>query len=331
MRRRDFMILLGSAAGAAVPLSVCAQGAAAPTIGFVSSSNVSADSAANLLTAFRQGLYEGGYVEGRNLSIEYRWAGGQRQRLPELLADLVRRQVDLIVASGGLASAVAAKAATESIPILFVAGFDPVKLGFVKSLSRPGGNATGVSIYTIELAEKRLELLHNLVPKAKTIGLLLNPTAPEGPRIEIERTAEAAHARGLTLQVLEAATDSDFEPAFASAVQHGVDALLVNANPFFTPRRAQIVALAARHRLPTVYPWREYVEAGGLMSYGPTLSWAYIELGRYAYRILKGAKPDDLPVQLPTKFVQLINITTARALGLNVPRIMLVGSDEIIE
>jgi putative ABC transport system substrate-binding protein len=330
MRRRDFVTLLGSAAGALIPRSVCARGSV-PTVGFVSSSNVSASSAANLLTAFRQGLSEGGYVEGRNLSIEYRWAGGQHQHLPELLADLVSRQVDLIVASGGLASAVAAKAATESIPILFVAAFDPVKLGFVKSLNRPGGNATGVSIYTIELAEKRLELLHSLVPKAKTIGLLLNPTAPEGPKIEIERTTEAARARGLTLQVLEAAADRDFEPAFASAVQHGVDALLVNANPFFTPRRVQIVALAARHRLPTVYPWREYVDAGGLMSYGPTLSWAYIELGRYAYRILNGAKPDDLPVQLPTHFIQLINITTARALGLSVPRIVLVGSDEIIE
>jgi putative ABC transport system substrate-binding protein len=331
MRRRDFVILLGSSAGAMIPHGVCAQDAVGPTIGFVSSSHASAGSAANLLVPFRQGLFEGGYVEGRNLSIEYRWAGGQNQRLSELLADLVQRRVDLIVASGGFASAVAARAATGSIPILFVSGFDPVKLGYVKSLSRPGGNATGVSIYSIELAEKRLELLHKLVPKATTIGLLVNPTAPEGPKIEIELTAEAAHARGLTLQVVEAATAGDFEPAFASAVQHGVGALLVNANPFFMPQRAQIVALAARHRLPTLYPWREYVEAGGLVSYGTTLSWAYLELGRYAYRILRGAKPDDLPVQLPTKFVQLINITTARALGLDVPRIMLAGSDEIIE
>src|SRR5215510_13473509 len=252
MRRRDFMILLGGATGALVPRSVRAQDAAVPTIGFVSSSNVSANSAANLLAALRQGLSEGGYVEGRNLTIEYRWAGGQRERLPELLDDLVRRKVELIVASGGLASADAAKAATESIPILFVAGFDPVKLGFVTSLSRPTGNATGVSVYTIELADKRLELLHKLVPKARAFGLLVNPAAPEGARIEIERTTEAAHARRLNLHVLEAATDSDFEPAFALAAQQQVDGLLVNANPFFTPRRARIVALAARHRLPTV-------------------------------------------------------------------------------
>jgi putative tryptophan/tyrosine transport system substrate-binding protein len=344
MRRRDFMFVSGGAiAGAILPCPGSAQTAnspkdatspkdpAWPRVGFVSSSNTSKQSAANLLKAFREGLAEGGYTEDHNLTIEYRWGGGQIEHLPHLFADLVTQQVDLIVASGGLASAVAARASTESIPILFVAGFDPVRLGFVKSLSHPGGNATGVSTNTIELADKRLDLLHRLVPKAKIVGLLVNPAAPEGPKIEIERTTEAAHKRGLKLQVLEAATDRDFEPAFASLVQQPIDGLLVNANPFFTPRRAQIVALAARHRLPTVYPWPEYVEAGGLISYGPTLAWAYLELGRYAHRILKGAKPSDLPVQQPTKFVQLLNVRTAKSLGLTVPRIVLAGTDEFLE
>ncbi len=284
------------------------------------------------MNAFQQGLNEGGYVEARNIAIEYRWAEGQYDRLPKLLSDLIRRQVILIVASGGLPSALSAKAATETIPILFIAGFDPVKVGLVMSLSHPGGNATGVSVYTTEIAQKRVELLHNLVPKAGTIAMLVNPKSTGGvvSKIEIGSVEETARKLGLKLLVLEASVDSDFEAAFAYATQQQAGALSINADPFFTPRRAQIVALAARHSLPTVYPWREYVDAGGMMSYGPSLAWAYHQIGLYAGRILKGARPGDLPVQLPTKFELVINLKTVEALGLTVPRIVQAGA-EIIE
>ena len=268
-------------------------------------------------------------MEGRNLAIEYRWAGGRSDRLPELVADLICREVSLIVASGGFVAAMAAKAATQTIPILFIAGFDPVKMGLVTSLSRPG-NATGVSVYTIELLPKRLELLLGVVPKADTVALLVNPN-PYGSELEIEHIQDAARARDVRLVVLKANVESDLEAAFASAAQQGVGALTISADPFFMPRHAKIVALAARYELPTVYPWRVYVEGGGLMSYGPTIAWAYHQVGLYASRILKRAKPDDLPVQLPTKFELVINLKTAKTLHLVIPPGLLAFADEVIE
>jgi putative ABC transport system substrate-binding protein len=330
MRRREFITLLGGAA-TAWPLGARAQQPARPVIGLVSSSNSSASGAfMPLITAFRQGLNEGGgYVEGQNLTIEYRWAGGQYGRMPELLNDLIRRQVNLIVASGGLVAAKAATAATKTIPILFVAGFDPVEVGLVPSLSRPGGNATGVTVHTTELLQKRVELLHRVVPGAGTIALLLNPNSTV-PTVEIKRLEEATRELNLKLLTLEASVDSDFEKAFASAVRQGVGALSISGDAFFTTRRNEIVALAASHKLPTAYPWREYVEAGGLMSYGPTLTWAYNQLGHYASRILKGERPSDLPVQQPKTFQLVLNLKTARALGLTIPRIV-AASAEIVE
>ena len=328
MRRREFITLLGGAA--AWPWAAQAQQARMPVIGFLSSASASPSSASNLLSPFRQGLEEGGYVEGRNLAIEYRWAEGRSDRLPELLADLIRREVSLIIASGGFVAAHAAKAATQTIPILFIAGFDPVKMGLVTSLSRPGGNATGVSVYTIELLPKRLELLLGVVPKADTVALLVHPN-PYGSELEIEQIQDAARARDVRLVVLKANVESDLEGAFASAAQQGVGALTISADPFFMPRHVKIVALAARYKLPTVYPWRVYVEGGGLMSYGPTIAWAYHQVGLYASRILKRAKPDDLPVQLPTRFEFVVNLKTAKALGLEVAPMLLARADEVIE
>jgi putative ABC transport system substrate-binding protein len=330
MRRRDFIALLG---GTVAPWSLHARAGqpAIPVIGFVSSSNVSPTGPfSTVMTSFRRGLNEGGYVEGRNVAIESRWAGGQVDRLPELVADLIYKQVSLIVASGGLVSAFAAKAATSTIPILFISGFDPVHVGLVGSLNHPGGNATGVTMYTTEMAQKRVEWLHWLVPRATTIAALVNPRAAVS-KIEVEHLRGAARTFGLKFVVLEPNAESEFDMALAFAVQQGAGVLSVSADPFFTPRRAQIVALAEQYRLPTVYSWREYVEAGGLMSYGPTLTWAYREIGRYTSRILKGEKPGDLPVQMPTKFELAINLKTANALGLPIPRIVLASATEIIE
>ena len=321
MGRRQLVALRGGAA-AAWPLGASAQQQATPVIGFVSSASASPSSAANLLNPLRQGLEEGGYVEGRNVAIEYRWAGGQADRLPELLADLIRHRVTLIVAS--------AKAATQTIPILFIAGFDPVKMGLVASINRPGGNATGVSVYTIELLQKRLELLLRMVPKTDTVAVLVHPN-PYGSELEIENMEEAARAHGLKLLVLKTSVEGDLEAAFASAVQQGAGALALSADPFFMPRHAKIVALAARYELPTVYPWRIYVEGGGLMSYGPTIAWAYHQIGLYASRILKGTKPNELPVQFPPKFELVINFKTVKALGVKLPDTVLASIDEVIE
>jgi putative ABC transport system substrate-binding protein len=328
MRRRELITLLGGTA-AGWSLSACSQQPAMPVIGFISSSNASPGTEfARLLTAFRKGLNEVGYVEGQNIAIEYRWAGGQYDRLPALAADLVRRQVSLIAATGGLPSALAAKAATETIPILFVIGIDPVQAGLVTNLSRPGGNATGVSVFTTELAEKRLELLHKLVPEAATIALLVNPNSYGSRKEQME---DAARDLGLKLLFLEASVESDFTAAFAIAAKQRAGALWVTADPFFTTQHAKIIALAARDRLPAVYPWRQYAEAGGLMSYGPDLTWAYHQIGLYAGRILNGAVPSDLPVLLPTRLHLLINLKTAKALGVTVPRVVLAYADEVIE
>jgi putative ABC transport system substrate-binding protein len=280
--------------------------------------------------AFRQGLREGGYVEGRNVAIEYRWADGHFARLPELAADLVRRRVALIVATGGAVSARAAKDATATIPILFITGPNPIADGLVTSLSRPGGNATGVALYTSELLPKRLGLLGMLVPRAATIALLVNPTdvahEPETKYME-----DAVRVTGQQMVLLKASAEGEFEPALVSAVRQRVDALLVSANPFFTSQRAQLVALAARHAMPAGYPWRQYADAGGLMSYGPSVAGAYHLIGRHSGRILNGEKPADLPVQAPTTYEMVINLKTAQALGLTVPPSLLAIANEVIE
>jgi putative ABC transport system substrate-binding protein len=328
MRRRDFITLLGGTA-AAWPLDVGAQQPVPPVIGFLSAASASPGGAANLLKPLRRGLEEGDYVEGRNLVIEYRWAGGRSDRLPELVADLINRRVALIVA-GGFEATMAVKAATRTIPLLFIAGFDPVAMGLVTSMSHPGGNATGVSVYTIELLQKRVELLLRVVPKAETIALLVHPN-PYGSELETREIEAVTRARGLRLLVLETNVDSDLEAAFASAAQQRAGALTISADPFFMPRHAKIVALAARYELPTVYPWRIYVERGGLMSYGPSIAWAYHQIGLYASRILEGAKPSELPVQLPTKFELVVNAKTVKALGLTLPATVLGGIDEVIE
>jgi len=330
MRRREFITLVGGAA-AALPLGACEPESkrAMPVIGFVSSSNESANTAANLLDAFRNGLKEGGYVEGRNLAIEYRWAAGQANRLPALLEDLIGHKVALIVASGGFASAMAAKTATKVIPILFVAGFDPVAVGLVESISHPNGNATGVSVYTIELLQKRLEFLLKVVPGIKSIALLVHPN-PYGSDLEIMQMEQAARESGLKLLVLKADTEGDLEPMFASAADQRSDALVVSADPFFTPRRARIIVLASRFKLPAIYPWREYVAGGGLMSFGPTLAWAYERIGYNATRILNGTKLSELPVELPRQFELVINLTTAKSLGLTIPRTV-IASAELVD
>jgi putative tryptophan/tyrosine transport system substrate-binding protein len=315
MNRREFIAGLGAVAW---PVTARAQ-KALPVIGFLNSG--SPGPFAPLLVAFHQGLKDGGYVEGQNVAIEYRWAEGRYDQLPALAADLVRRKVAVIAATGGTLSARAAEAATATIPILFVTA-NPVGEGLVGGFSRPGGNATGVSVFTAELAPKRLQLLRELVPKADKIAILINLANEE---------TEALTRAGVQLLTIKAPADSDLELAFTQAVQRGVNALLVSADPVFTARRTELVALAARHSLPAGYPWREYVEAGGLMSYGTSLAGTYRQIGQYVSRVLKGDKPADLPVQNPTKFELVINSRTAKALGLTVPETLLATADEVIQ
>jgi len=326
MRRRDFITVLGGAA--AWPLAARAQQPAMPVIGFLNSGSL--DRYRLLLDAFRQGLNDGGYVEGRNVAIESRWAEGQSARLPELAADLVRRRVSLIAATGGSASAHAAKVATATIPVLFIAGPDPVADGLVSSLARPDGNLTGVGVITSDLMPKRVQLLLELIPTAAKIALLQNRDGVGADASQ--RDVEAAtRALGRQMIPLGITSWSDLEAAFVSAVRQHADALLVSSNSLFTDRRVEIVALAARHALPAGYAWREFVEAGGLTSYGPNIAWAYRQIGQYASRILMGAKPADLPVMLPAKFEFVINLKTAKALGLAVPPSILLRADEVIE
>jgi putative ABC transport system substrate-binding protein len=327
MNRRVFITLLGGAA-VAWPFAARAQQPTMPVIGFLNTT--SPGPLAPLLAAFRQALNNAGHVEGRNVAIEYRWAEGQYDRLPALAADLVRRNVAVIVATGGTVAGQVAKATTTTIPILFIAGFDPVQEGLVASINRPGGNATGVAVYTAELGKKRLELLRELVPGVAKIAMLVNPHSIS-TGIETKDLEEATRASGVQLLVLEARADSDLEKAFAEAANQGAGALLVSADSFFTSRREQIVALAARHALPASYPWPQYAQVGGLMSYGSSLIWAYQQIGLYASRILKGAEPNDLPVQQPTRFGMVINLNTAKALGLDVPPTLLAIADEVIE
>jgi putative tryptophan/tyrosine transport system substrate-binding protein len=325
IKRREFITLLGGAA--AWPLATRAQQAAMPVIGYLNFGSPESD--APRLTGLRRGLNETGYVEGRNFLIEYRWAGNQPDRLPALAADLVQLRVAVIVAAG-LLPALAAKAATTSIPIVFAAAADPVQLGLVASLNRPGGNLTGVNSFAGELGAKGLALLHDLVPSTETIGFLENPNNPIFD-LTTRDVLAAAPVVGLKVQILKASTDREIDTAFVSLVQVGTGALLVGNDPFFNSRIEQLVALAARHAIPAMYPLREFAAAGGLMSYGTSNRDIYQQVGIYTGRILKGAKPADLPVMQTTKFDLVINLKTAKALNLQIPDKLFSVSDEVIE
>jgi putative tryptophan/tyrosine transport system substrate-binding protein len=326
MRRRE--VIAGLAGAAASPFMARAQQVTVPVIGFLNSG--SAPAFQRHLDAFRQGLEEAGYIEGRNVAIDYRWGEGQQAQLPGLAAALVRRRVSVIAATGGSMSAHAAMKATVTVPIVFIAGPDPVADGLVQSLSRPGGNATGFAMMTSQLMPKRLELLLELVPRVSQIALLLNPVGIDANAVEKDVEA-ATRSLGREIVLLKVIPGGDLETAFVSAVEQHVDALLVSPSAVFMDRRAQIVALAARYSLPTAFPWREYAEEGGLMSYGPSVAWAYHQTGLYVGRILKGDKPTDLPVQQVVKFELVINLKTAKALGLTIPETLLATADEVIQ
>ncbi len=326
MRRREVLLLFGGTA-AAWPCTAHAQHAT-PVVGFLSS--VSPGPWTDLVAAFRKGLNETGFVEGQNVAIEYRWAEGRYDSLPALADDLVRRRVGVIVATGGGPAALAAKAATATIPVVFSGASDPVRLGLVGSMNRPGGNVTGIHLFVIGLEPKRLEMLRELVPSAGLIAVLLNPRNPEATT-QLRAIEDAARAVSQPIQVLNASTDAEIDTAFADLVRERVGAVLVGADPFFNSRRGQLVGLAAHHRVPASYELREFAAAGGLMSYENNLSEAYRQVGVYAGRILKGERPAELPIVQPTEFELVINLKTAKALGLDIPPALLARAAEVIE
>jgi putative ABC transport system substrate-binding protein len=328
LKRRDFITLLGGAA-AAWPIAARAQQAAMPVIGFLHPA--SPDRFADRLRGFRQGLKDAGYVEGENVAIEYRWADNQFDRLPALAAELVRRQVSVIAALGGPVPALAAKAATAIIPVVFLVAEDPVKLGLVASLARPSGNLTGINFFNAELGAKRLELLRTLVPGAARVAILVNPANAQTTETTLRDLEPAGRAMGLQLQVLNASSSRDIDKAFEALARDRPDAVFVSLDTSFADRRVQLVHLASRHAIPATYALRDFVEAGGLISYGTNFVDAYRQAGAYTGRILKGAKPADLPVVQSSKFELVINHQTARILGLTVPQSLLVAADEVIE
>jgi len=326
MRRRDFITLVGSAA-AACPLTLRAQPTAVPVMGFLSSTSES--TAGDQQRKFHSGLSEAGFVQGKNVTIEYHWADGQYDRLPAMVVDLVRRPVSLIVAQGPPA-ALAARAATTTIPIVFVVGFDPIAGGLVDSLSRPSGNATGMTLLTGPLGQKRIEQLRELVPKAAIIAMLANPLSPDAVP-EIRDVQTAAQANNLQLKMYNASTRAELDAAFNAIAAQRPDALLIGSDPFYVVRRDDLVAFAARYKLPAIYPFREFTDVGGLVSYGTNIANAYRQAGIYAGQILRGAKPSELPVVRPTKFELVINLKTARILGIEIPPTLHVRSDDVIE
>jgi putative tryptophan/tyrosine transport system substrate-binding protein len=326
MKRREFITLVGGGA-AAWPLSVRAQQPAVPAIGYLDQSPTGS---APFVAAFREGLSKAGYVEGRNITIEYRWADGSSNRLRELAADLVRRQV-AIIATPLTAAALAAKAATTTIPIVFITGADPVAAGLVTSLNRPGGNVTGVATLNVEVGSKRLELVHEVIPSARVVALLANPTNPALTEPLSNNAQAAVRALGMQLHVLHASNADEIEAAFANLRGLQANGLVIGSDAFFNSRSAQLAALALRHSIPAVYQYREFAAAGGFISYGGSLADAWQLAGTYAGRILKGEKPADLPVQQATKVELIINLKTARALGLTVPTALLIRADEVIE
>ena len=325
--RREFITLLGGAT--AWPFTARAQQTAIPVIGFLGATSF--DNNADRLRVFRQGLKESGYIEGENVAIEYRWAEGQFERLPALASDLVRRQSSVIASSEGAITAFAVKAATATIPVVFVISDDPVRLGLVASLARPGGNLTGINFVSAELAAKRLELLHELVPAAKRVALLVNPADTTNTETMLREVVPAACAIGWQIQVLNVDTSAAIDAAFSTFERERPDALFVGSSAFFTSRRVQLVQLTARHAIPAAYVGRQFAEIGGLMSYGANLNDAWRQLGVYTGRVLKGVKPADLPVVQANKFELVINHQTARMLGLTVPDKLLVAADEVIE
>jgi len=327
MGRREFVALLGGAA--AWPIAARAQQPAMPVIGFLHPA--SPESYADQLRAFRQGLKEAGFVEGENVVIEYRWAEGQNDQLPALADELVRRRVAVIAAAGGPNSALAAKAATTTVPIVFVTGQDPVRLGLVTSLARPGGNLTGINFFTVELAAKRLELLRELLPGAMRIAVFVDPATASTTESTLRDVEAAARVMRLQIQVLKVGTSREIEAAFTSFVGERPDAIFVGISAFFTARRVQLAQLAARHAVPAIYPDRLHAEVGGLISYGASLTDTYRQVGIYTGRILKGAKPADVPVVQSSKFELVINHPTARMHGLTVPPSLLARADEVIE